>query len=519
MSRFYDPNVILALAASYDTRGSGDGYQPSITEGRDQRKVNSMYEPVKNPFTGRTKLLLKNRPGFSIGQTGGAVTSSDACYLVSSISTEAALLQVYRSGNATRATLGSTSTSITTGAGIYPVYADLTNISGVLNTVVQLYNSTAAKYLAFTASSGTGWTEIGSNYTTFALTGKMEHLDGFAFQMDNSNRIRNSSVNSLALWGTNDFVTKAQEQDYPVGLARLGNVLLAFGRESVQGYYNAGRKTASPLAPIKQINAKIGMAAPNGGFTNFLNPRNGDRSYYAVVNNRLFFVGRSGGEGRGLYAFDGSKFDKVSPPFIDKIIQGALVASDAQFLNVSPMTVYDQAAVSIGFSHPTTTPQRWLMYFPAWNDWFEWTSLASQPHGDGQFFPGIGGQGVADDLFTFAIGGTQERTVDGNTVIVGGTSSYTMLHQLKLPKEDNGKARMDFAGLVGDTALDNPNANVSTSLSYDGYSTFTYAGAINMSGQDKSLSRLGAFKECEVKLEYSGSTQIRLEKFIARVRK
>ena len=94
-----------------------------------------------------------------------------------------------------------------------------------------------------------------------------------------------------------------------------------------------------------------------------------------------------------------------------------------------------------------------------------------------------------------------------------------MLHQFKLPKEDNGKARMDFAGLVGDTALDNPNANVSTSLSYDGYSTFTYVGNINMASQDKQLSRLGAFKECEVRLEYSGSTQIRLEKFIARVRK
>ena len=519
MSRFYDPNVILALAASYDTRGLGDGYAQGIVNGYDQRKVNSMYEPVKNSFTGRTKLLLKNRPGFSLGQSGGAMASSDACYLVSSISTEAFLLQVYRNGNNTRGTVGSTSSTITSGAGIYPVYADQTNISGVRETVVQLYNSTGANYRAFHASSATAWTEIGSNYTSFSLTGKMEHLDGYAFQLDVNNRIRNSSVNSLDLWGTNDFVTKSQEQDYPVGMARLGNVLLAFGRESAQGYYNAGRKSASPLAPIKNISAKVGLYAPNGGFTNFHNPRNGDRSYYAVVGGRLYFAGDGAGEGIGLYAFDGSRFEKVSPPSIDKIMQGAIVQSEAGFLNISPLGVYDQPAVVISFNHPTTSPQRWLMYFPAWNDWFEWNSLAVQPIGDGNRVPGIGTRGSATNLFTFLTGGNREYALDGGSIVTVGGSSYTMLHQFKLPKEDNGKARMDFCALVGDTALDNANANVSTSLSYDGYSTFTYAGAINMSGQDKSLSRLGAFKEAEVRLEYSGSTQIRLEKFIARVRK
>ena len=519
MSRFYDPNVILALAASYDTRGPGDGYAQAVTNGYDQRKVNSMYEPVKNSFTGRTKLLLTNRPGFGVDQSGGAVTSTDTCYLVSSISTESAFLQVYRSGNATRGTVGSTSTSITTGAAIYPVYASLTNLSGVKNTVVQLYNSTAARYLAFYASSDSGWTEIGhATYTTGTWTGKMEHLDGFALQMSRDNRIYNSSVNSLAAWGSNDYITKSQEQDYAVGLARLGKTVLAFGEETVQGFYNAGRKSGSPLAPIKTISARIGLAALNGGFTNFLNPRNGDLSYYAVLAQRLFFVGRAKGRGYGLYSFDGSRFDKVSPPAIDKILFGATQATDAQFLNVSPMGVFDTQAVAIGLTHPTSSPQRWLMYFPVWNDWFEWTSLASQPNGDGTRFAGIGGAGVANRLFTFFAGGAFNNTVDGNTAIVAGASSYTMTHQFKLPKDDNSKRRMDFAGLVGDTALDNANANVSTSLSYDGYSTFTYAGAINMSGQDKSLTRLGAFKEAEVKLEYSGSTQIRLEKFVARVR-
>ena len=513
MSRFYDPNVILALAASYDTRGL-QGFSESITNGRDQRKVNSMYEPVKNAFTGRTKLMLVNRPGLAVTGTYSALSSTDNPFLP--VLAGGVTSVVFRTGSSTRVA-GASTVTITTHAQIYPVYTDETNISGIRTGVIQLFNSNTEEYTTYYSSTGTVWTKIGhANYTSgVQWTGKMEHMDGFAFHMNSSSQVRNSSVNSLADWGANDYVTKSIEQDSARGLIRHGRTLLAFGIETVEGFYNAGRKSGSPLARMPQLAQRIGLSMNSSLGTPFAEPINGQRHYYASLGGRTYFVGGSGNEVGGgrspsVYAFDGSRFEKVSSPFVDKmLVNNSLSTNDA--FHVQAMTVYGKACIAISLVDNNTATQRALVFFPEWNDWFEWNSTGFQFVGSGGVFFGIGGTTNASTVagfFEFSITGCQDA----------GTS-YTMLHQFKLPKEDNGKARMDFAGLVGDTALDNPNANVSTSLSYDGYSTFTYVGNINMASQDKQLSRLGAFKECEVRLEYSGSTQIRLEKFIARVRK
>ena len=46
------PNLVLPLAASYNERGVL-GYGTSVTSGKDQRKVNCMYEIAKNSATGK----------------------------------------------------------------------------------------------------------------------------------------------------------------------------------------------------------------------------------------------------------------------------------------------------------------------------------------------------------------------------------------------------------------------------------------------------------------------------------
>ena len=503
MSRFYDPNVILALAASYDTRG-GDGYQ-TIRDGRDQQKINSMYEPVKNSFSGRTKLLLTNRPGFGLLSPLSGLTSSDTQYIRSDVGYIAGI-----SGTSTKTWSANSTVTVTSGTAVAPIFSSETNLSGVIHSVLQVRNSLSNFWRAFyTSSDGNTWTEIGhANYTSgVAWVGKMEHLDGFGLQMNTSNQIRNSSVNTLADWGGSDYVTKSVEQDSARGLVRHGKILLAFGADTVEGFYNAGRKNGSPLAPIRQAFDQIGLAADTDPTL--------QRSYSAYLGGRTYFLGSRGsrsvlganGFTPSLFAFDGSRFEKVSPPFIDKILTTEGTGEVVSVTNVQAVGVFGKYGIAISLVNPSSTTQRALFFFPDWNDWFEWTSTAFQFVGSVDTFLGI--------RLTTTATRTGAWTVDNWT---DAGTSYTMLHQFKLPKEDNSKLRMDFAGLVGDTALDNANANVSTSLSYDGYSTFTYVGAINMAGQDKSLSRLGAFKEAEVKLEYSGSTQIRLEKFVARVR-
>src|SRR3990167_7819543 len=68
------PNVVLALAHSYNERGVAGNTH--VTSGEDQRKVNCFYEPVKNNMTGKGTLTLSKRPGVSeFTHTAGSVNS------------------------------------------------------------------------------------------------------------------------------------------------------------------------------------------------------------------------------------------------------------------------------------------------------------------------------------------------------------------------------------------------------------------------------------------------------------
>jgi hypothetical protein len=181
---------------------------------------------------------------------------------------------------------GSVVTSLTS----TPQFIDKTLISGV-ETVVVGFNQTVGTFTqrTFYASAIGSWTEItDADYTANALRGKMEHLDGFAFQLTSANKIVNSDLNSLSSWTATNYTTKQIQQDEPAGLAKFKNMILAFGNSSVEGFYNAGYATASPLESIKQIACGIGLgvAAPfnKGGV--------GTRHYYTTLGDKMYFVGR-----------------------------------------------------------------------------------------------------------------------------------------------------------------------------------------------------------------------------------
>jgi hypothetical protein len=67
-------------------------------------------------------------------------------------------------------------------------------------------------------------------------------------------------------------------------------------------------------------------------------------------------------------------------------------------------TVANRSAVAIALTNATDTTQRWLMYFPSWNEWFEWDSTVFSPSNGGLYFIGVqGGSGSqANKVYYFA---------------------------------------------------------------------------------------------------------------------
>ena len=212
----------------------------------------------------------------------------------------------------------------------------------------------------------------------------------------------------------------------------------------------------------------------------------------------MYFIGREAGGANavGLFMFDGAKFEKVSTVAVDKILAGDT------WYSVSSIGFGGQYAIAISLAAPNATTQRWLMFFPRWNEWFEWTSTVFQPVNTGHFFLGVA---APDKIYYF---GATDNWQDNGT-------NYTWTHQFKWPKKSNDRQIMPMFGVKGDTARSASSLNVE--FSRDDYATFETARVIDMTSAQKMLTRCGQFTDLSVRLSHTANLDVRIEAALARV--
>ncbi len=493
MSQLDEPNVKLPLAASYNPRGVA-AFTNVFTNALDQRKINCIYEVAKNSLTEKATVYLTKRPGVTIVNGSWGTTGQVAYFLAQKPGTvEFGGENIWlfsTSGNDIRASDSSTTTVIVTASGYAPAYVDKTALSGVDNLVVQLKNASNVQTVWFSTAIGT-FTQITDGDFPAPL-GKMEFQDGYAFAIASTNRIHNSDLNSLANWTATNFITKQIVQDFPIGLARLGNQIIAFGGDTMEVFVNAGNATGSPLQTVPNLFHRVGLGAQNAV---------GQTHYYANSGKRLYFFGRRKGSG-GVFIYDGAQVVKISPSFIDKILNDRDVAQSVY--SVSRVLFNGMEAIAFALDLTTATTQRWLMYIPEWNEWFEWNSTVFTPVNDGYFFLGVGAN--QHQIYEF-------RVVDKWQ---DDTTSYQFLTQFQLPKDGSAVKRMPMCGVVADTARS--AQTLSVQFSDDDGQNWTTARTIDMTAQKKNLYRNGAFRDGrQVRLFNTDSLATRLEKFIARI--
>ena len=495
------PNVVLPLAVSYNERGI-DGFAATVTNSLDQRKINVQYEPVKNAVTGKTTLYVVPRPGVVL-ESGTFGSADQTAYLVSrepggvSFSPTEMWVISLKGANA-RASSNATTTVIAAGTS-RPLYVDLTNINGTETLVAQFSPSVGTDVTYYSSDIAT-FTQISdADFTALDVQGKMEHLDGYAHVLASNNRIHSSDLNSLANWTATSFVTKQIQQDLPRGLARFKNQILAFGSRTVEGFYNAGTATGSPLQKIPQSFANVGLTEISGS---------GVTHYYAPLREMLYFVGQFGGgeKSKIVIAYNGSNYERVSTNAVERII-GA--GGGVQTYSVSSILYGGQEAIAISLTAPGTTPQRALLFFPAWNDWFEWTSDVFQPVNQGKFFLAAG-TSSADSLYSIR---------DTNSWIDHSTD-YTREIVFNVPTDGNQLRRMAWAGVVADSQSSGASSSAGTYLQMavakNGDFSFGAARQIDLRGRKKQIYRWGAFRDCAVKITHSGNAQFRIQNFIAK---
>lgn len=496
--------IKIPLASSYNTRGQ-TAYANSITNDIDQRKVNSYYEKISNAVTGRVTLYLCKRPG-AVNYPSAYGNAASIPYLIVPVGNQALGTEwvFSRDGNDTEASNISGSNTISTNSSYYPTYVDKTTISGTETVVLQLRHINGfTKQLFYFASSINSWTQItDADFVDLIHMGKMEHIDGYALQMTSNSRIYNSDLNSLANWDASAFITKQMQQDVAGGLAKLGKIILSFGGSTVEGFFNAGNPSGSPLQRIPELNERIGLSGmsgyrQSGGL--------GIRNYYCVLKNRLYFIGNSGygdsGNNQSLYMFDGSRYENVSNAAVEKILGSAAV------YDINTVSFLGQSAIAISLSDPNDTPQTWMMFFPELNEWFEWNSTQFQPTNSGSTFIGIGDGSLGATVYYFS---------QNNNYVDGVSAAIPVAHQFRIPDENGERKFMNEFGLVADTDTTSGNV-VSVQFSDDDEVSWSTARNIDMGQQRKLLFRGGSFYKRSVRLTHSHNSPCRMQEFIARV--
>lgn len=484
------PNVVLPLAASYNTRGI-DAYTNAVTNTLDQRKVNSMYLPYENPATGKMTLYHVKRPGFTIlNETLG--TSGQVAHLQQGLGAVGGAWVFSTSGNDIQASSSSATQVIVTAAGYKPAYVDSTTISGTTYVVLQIRNASFAQRIFYAAETDiTTWTEItDADFTALTLFGKMEHLDGFPFIMDSRNRIYNLDVNSLSSMSASNFIIKSIAYDAPRGLAKLGNQIIAFNRESFEVFVNAGNPAGSPLKRVPGLEKKFGLSV-----TNTVDVRN----YYAVINGRLYWVDNPMDT---VYSYDGSNVEKVSNESIGRYLQD----NGGVHYGLFRMSIGSQYALVVSLTTTAATTQRWLMFFPELKEWFEWTSTVVCP--------------TPNDLApntALGVGANQHKryfSAQTDSWQDDGTN-YDRVIQFALPLGGNQLSFIRWVGLLQD--IERSACNESVQFSFDDGQTWTTARNIDCTSYKPHIYRCGSGRKVLVRLTNSSNHQRRIEQFLARV--
>lgn len=308
---------------------------PSSFSGKDQLFVNCYPQIAKNTISGKVSVYMNKRPGntgtltpdtgYTANKAAVVWTGATAIVnpLIFSFTNGSNKVQVWRLG-------GQIGGDIATSAAPVCVSLSETLISGVANLVTTVIDGSTQEGWFF--PEGGAWTQIvDGDYpaATYTLVGDPVHMDGFMFVMDSLGGINNSDINSLANWTANQRIVAQSMPDGGVGLARLKNTVVAFGKASIEFFQNAGNASGSPLSPIGNTVKRIGAFDGNSGFNKTIF-QSGDTVYFVGIDSESRAV--------GIYRLKTFEPEKISTEFVDALLGAATGPSLRGVITMHGMT-------------------------------------------------------------------------------------------------------------------------------------------------------------------------------------
>lgn len=497
-----DTSVRIPLVGSQNTRllvtgaGSGSGYVgigivgtmvvgASVVPNSDQRFVNVIPTKVEDRLTGSKKFYLYKRPGLETHSTPASGQAGSVIKVWTGQGTGEAVISAF----------GSTST-------IYNDTSSIGTLDGLCNAITETIVGTTPT-LTFTTDSnsafyypeGGSMTEITSanfpSNNSKTITGTFVHMDGYAFILATDGTLWNSDLNSIANWTSTSFINCNMYPDMGVGLARYKDFIVAFGRETIEFFRNAGNALGSPLEKVKEAFIKIGCLGPES---------------MCQFEDNIAWVASSDTGSTSIYVLNGYQPLRIS----DDVVDARLATRGGSMVYLTTAKIFGQTYIYVIFGNNT------MVFCVETGIWHEWAPVSGGSVLWHQFAANSSSGPVIYAISRDSTTGKVFRINPITATYQDNGSNYTTTIQTS--KIDLGNELRKFLHrftVVGDTSAS--SSTLSVQWSDDDYLTFNTARSISLTSNNKYLTNCGSFRRRAFKITETSAVPFRLEALELRV--
>jgi hypothetical protein len=443
---------------------------------KDQRYLNCFTQTVSGP-NGASRVYLVKRPGFgtlntpATGKYGYAIT--------------------VWAGNANKVITAFDTPNST----IYDGTTSLGAITGVAASITETVVGTSMPTLAVTSTDSTAWyydTGVGvmtkitdgdfPGNAGYTLAGAFAHIDGFGCIMTTDGKLWATDLNSLTAWTANSYDTVGAYPDRGVGCVRHKNYVMAFSRQHVEFWYNAGL-SPFPLARANAMTVKVGAVSSDA---------------IAEIADTKFWCGAPPEGGLSIFQYDGS-LSRISTPEIDAIL--TLAGST----NITLSTIRNIAGRSFVLVKAGATTKAYCVEEKFWHEWNTTTPLWYKTAA-----ASISGTMVNYAISNVSTAGKVFLMNPASLVFTDNGDTYTARFQTS-PEDQGSRNKKFYSWMDIDADTEASTSTLTVAKTDDDYATIDTIGTVDLSSAGSlRLTRLGSAYSRAWIFSHSANTPMRL---------